>query len=123
MSFTDSGYEPGDRRCFHMKDPQTGEEFEYSVAMRKLYFKNTVSRYKLKRIISSRVVGLSVPESRTLHPWQPFKSQHQCFCEVYHQKTCGARPSDRNIQRFHQDAYDSRAKHSSSSSDPTTQLG
>ena len=68
VSFTNSGYQRDDRRCSSMKDPRTGEVFEYSVAMQNLYFKNTVSRYKLKRIISSRVAGLSVPESEHFIP-------------------------------------------------------
>ena len=36
-SFQESGYEPGDRRCTHMKCPRTGEEFEYRHAMGTLF--------------------------------------------------------------------------------------
>ena len=67
-SFADSGYEPGDRRCTHMKDPRTGEEFEYKHAMRTLYFNTLVSRYKLKRILSLRVAGLTQIEAEKYIP-------------------------------------------------------
>ena len=37
VSFTNSGYERDDRRCSEMKDPRTGEVFEYHDAMNALY--------------------------------------------------------------------------------------
>ena len=67
-SFAASGYQPGDRRCTHMKDPRTGEEFEYKHAMRTLYFNTLVSRYNLQRIISFRVAGLSHIEAENYIP-------------------------------------------------------
>ena len=68
VGFQESGYRRNDRRCTHMKDPRTGEEFEYNLAMRTLYFQHTISRYKLKRLISSRVDGLTVPEAEIFLP-------------------------------------------------------
>ena len=68
ISFTDSGYEPDDRRCSRIKDPRTGEIFEYQSAMNNLYFKSTVSRYKLKRILSTRVSDLTVHEVEKFIP-------------------------------------------------------
>ena len=67
-SFTLSGYRASDRRCSSVKDPKTGEVFKYEYAMNTLYFRTFCSRFKLKRIIASRVSGLSVVEAECFIP-------------------------------------------------------
>ena len=76
VSFTDSGYARNDCRCLAMENPQTGEVFEYHVAMNTLYFKYTCPRFKLKRILLHVLQGYLSPDLK-IHTKKFSRSKHQ----------------------------------------------